>query len=456
VLRPITPLSSVLGRAAAARGRHSAALCYAAGLLTLGAAAIHLSVAPDHLAESLPIGLFSILLSVGQTGLAIATVLTPSRKLFAGATAATLAVLAIWALSRTTGLPIGPTPWKPEPAGFADVTSGLLEAVSAVLFTVLAVRRPRPLPTRRRTMVLTLAPTAVFGLLIAFAGVESGLNGTPIEVDMSAVGPARASVDELREAPGSEPVRSFTLTAEVATVEHRTVWTYNGTVPGPELRVTEGDRMRITLVNHLPRATSIHWHGLSVPNAEDGVTGITQDAVLPGHTYTYEFVLKASGTYWYHAHQEASEQIAEGLYGALVVEPRQGPRFDRDHTIVIGNLGDHLTMNGTRRELRLDARPGELVRLRIVNAVIGDLPGLPERVVLAGAPYAVVALDGHDLNRPPEIGPQRLELGMGQRCDLASASPPLDRWCFSTRSSPAACGPAWAPAPCQRLWTPVP
>ncbi len=100
------------------------------------------------------------------------------------------------------------------------------------------------------------------------------------------------------------------------------VWTYNGTVPGPALRVTQGDRLRVTLVNRLPQPTTIHWHGLIAPNSTDGVAGVTQDAVRPRQRYTYDVIAAAPGTYWYLAHQEADQQVAKGLYGELIVLPR--------------------------------------------------------------------------------------------------------------------------------------
>src|SRR5207245_1056004 len=106
--------------------------------------------------------------------------------------------------------------------------------------------------------------------------------------------------------PGSEPVKKFTRTAAIRNIGGHEAWTFNGTVPGPELRVKTGDRVIVTLVNHLPGATSIHWHGIIVPNAMDGVAGITQDAVKPGGTFTYEFVANEAGTYWYHSHQDTT------------------------------------------------------------------------------------------------------------------------------------------------------
>jgi FtsP/CotA-like multicopper oxidase with cupredoxin domain len=231
-------------------------------------------------------------------------------------------------------------------------------------------------------------------------------------------------VDLLTAAPGDEPVRSLTLTARVARIDGRDAWTYDGTVPGPELRVVQGDRLRVTLVNHLPESTTIHWHGVpGVPNAEDGVAGITQQAVPPGQSMTYEFVASEPGTYWYHSHQDTSNQVTRGLFGALVVEPKSGPTEDRDYTVVLHDgVGGGVVANGTS-DLRLAARPDERVRLRLVDAVAPGMDGTPEAPVLFGAPYRVVALDGRDLNQPQLLGPRRIPIGMGQRADLVFTMP---------------------------------
>ena len=116
--------------------------------------------------------------------------------------------------------------------------------------------------------------------------------------------------------------------------------TYNGQVPGPTIRVAEGDTLRVTLRNGLDQATSIHWHGLHVPNEMDGVAGVTQDAVEPGETFVYEFVVSHAGTFMYHSHENAVEQIDAGLYGTLIVDPqpvegRTPTVFDAEYTMLL-------------------------------------------------------------------------------------------------------------------------
>jgi len=243
-----------------------------------------------------------------------------------------------------------------------------------------------------------------------------------------------------------EPVRSFTLTAQV--VDRPGLpqeWTFNGTVPGPEIRVTKGDHVHVTLVNRLPDGVTIHWHGVRIPNAEDGVAGLTQDAVPPGGTYSYDFIAKDAGTFWYHSHEKTFQEVPRGLFGSLVVEDPDSPKPDRDFTVVYHDSQD-VSITGfklvlrilsqrfgrnTRSETEVDgrpaerlvARPGELVRVRIVNAIAGEMPGAPLRLAVIGSDAVLRAIDSHDINEPQPIGKRLLVLGMGQRFDLELRMP---------------------------------
>jgi FtsP/CotA-like multicopper oxidase with cupredoxin domain len=104
-------------------------------------------------------------------------------------------------------------------------------------------------------------------------------------------------------------------------------------VPGPELRLTEGDRLRVTVQNHLPQDTTVHWHGLPIPNAMDGVPNVTQSPIRPGQSFTYDFIAPVAGTYFYHSH--GGLQADRGLYGPLIIEPaRETMRYDREFVLV--------------------------------------------------------------------------------------------------------------------------
>jgi len=420
---------------------YNRALLYPVALLTLGAAVIHSSVVAHHLQEYLPFGLFFILVGAAQVALAGATLLMPGRKLFAWGMAGTVAVIGLWVVSRAVGLPFGP-PEKIVGLRLADPLSlfleiatangqlaglltSLLELISLPLFALLLARGPRP---RRRRPAWLVALAIVLAALITLpvvaltlAGAGAEANPLPYAVNMSTAMPGQpiVAMASLVEPPGPQPLKTFTLTAEVVHLNGQDLWTYNGAVPGPELRVNQGDRVRVTLINHLPAATSIHWHGLRLPNADDGVAGVTQQAAPPGVSYTYEFVAKDPGTYWYHSHQDTQKQVPLGLYGALIVSPAgapPGPVFDRDVSVIMGDANPNA-------DLHVDALPGQRVRLRVISAFQEDVTGYPELLALSGAPYQVVALDGHDLNQPQMLSPELLPIGPGQRYDLAFQMP---------------------------------
>lgn len=133
---------------------------------------------------------------------------------------------------------------------------------------------------------------------------------------------------------------TFTLTAKESMLHlddntMKNVWTYNGTVPGPQLRVKQGETIKVVLKNELPEPVTIHWHGVPVPNNMDGIPGITQNAVKPGESFTYQFKVDVPGTYWYHSHQNGVVQVDKGLYGSLVVEPKDQQPVDKDYTLVL-------------------------------------------------------------------------------------------------------------------------
>jgi FtsP/CotA-like multicopper oxidase with cupredoxin domain len=435
------------------RFRPSSWTAIRAAFFTLGAAAIHAAVMPQHFQEYTLFGVFFLAAALGQAGLAAALLFSPSRLLAILGIEGNLALVALWLISRTVGVPIGPDPWRPETVGVADTAATVLELVA--VWNLIRLARGQVTPGGsslrfRLRPVLALLP----GLLLTIVGVEGGTEAMPASVNMSAPVLPRQSptpMNSLVAAQGDEPVRSFTLVAEPAHIAGQTAWTFNGTVPGPELRVTQGDRVLVTLINHLPLSTTIHWHGVPVPNAEDGVAGVTQNAVLPGFPYTYEFVARDAGTFWYHSHQDTANQLTRGLFGALVVEPRGGQIADRDYTLIFHEFpgqaiispgllglagyvrqafsGQSVAVNGVTGDLRLEAQPGERVRLRLIGALEGEqygplmMIGQPLELVVTGTCYQVVALDGNDLNAPQCIGPQRLRLGIGQRYDLQFVVP---------------------------------
>ncbi len=214
------------------------------------------------------------------------------------------------------------------------------------------------------------------------------------------------------------------------------VWAYNGTVPGPLLRVRRGTKLKVTLENHAADTTSLHWHGIRLPNAMDGVPGLTQKPVGRGESFVYEFEAKDSGTFWYHPHWKSYEQVERGLYGALIVEEDHPPVVDRDVLWVLddwrltseakiagdfgsifdmshaGRLGNTVTVNGKIAE-EFAVRAGERIRLRLLNVANARIFGLRFGAL---APQ-LIATDGHAI-APHALEGNRVVLGPGMRADL--------------------------------------
>jgi FtsP/CotA-like multicopper oxidase with cupredoxin domain len=181
---------------------------------------------------------------------------------------------------------------------------------------------------RRKFLQTTAAGAASLG----FPG--SSLGSETLQLDGGASNHDQRATDQ-----GRGPVREFRLTAAKGEVEvapgniYRT-WLYNGQFPGPEIRVKEGERLRIIVENQLPEGTTVHWHGVPVPNAMDGVPGLTQKPITPGESFAYEFEATPAGSYIYHSH--VGLQIDRGLIGPLVVEETTPHvAYDRDYVLVL-------------------------------------------------------------------------------------------------------------------------
>jgi FtsP/CotA-like multicopper oxidase with cupredoxin domain len=233
---------------------------------------------------------------------------------------------------------------------------------------------------------------------------------------------------------------AFTLTAQASSLEVESgrtlpVWTFNNSVPGPEIRVKQGDQVKITLKNELPEPVSIHWHGVPVPISMDGIPGVTQNAVQPGQSFTYEFTATTAGTYWYHSHQDSVNQIDRGLYGSFIVEPRTDT-VNRDYILMLDEwmAGDShsahgtapaaghdmsmynlLTINGRSGASvqNLAVKQGDKVRLRLINA------GYKSHVLhLHGHEWKVTATDGQPINNPQALKNSFLTIAPGERYDV--------------------------------------
>ncbi|HEV8309961.1 MAG TPA: multicopper oxidase domain-containing protein, partial [Methylomirabilota bacterium] len=166
------------------------------------------------------------------------------------------------------------------------------------------------------------------------AAARAGLGAAAVSLGGSLPGrPAAAQPGGIREIR----LEARELTWELAPGKRIGGMAYNGRIPGPEIRVREGERVRVLLTNALAEPTTIHWHGVNVPNAMDGVPGVTQKPVPPGSTFVYEFDARPAGTRWYHTHAQEHRQLDLGLAAPLIIEPT-GPEpfpFDREYTLVL-------------------------------------------------------------------------------------------------------------------------
>jgi FtsP/CotA-like multicopper oxidase with cupredoxin domain len=266
----------------------------------------------------------------------------------------------------------------------------------------------------------------------------------------------------------AKPVREFHFSASKASVNlgaggDFVAWTYNGQVPGPEIRVKEGEIIRVVLRNFLPEGTTIHWHGIPLPNAMDGVPRITQPAVKPGETFVYEFEAKPAGSFIYHSH--AKYQLDQGLYGPLIIEPsRSDESYDREYTLMLEDwvmrdgggvartqrrpaMGGMHGMMHRGRNFRSDVEPllepiydgyavngkiypavdpvrvkkGDKVKLRLINPSSATIYYLR----LAGHTLTITHTDGNPI-KPIET--DVLRIGMGERYDVMFVADNPGHW----------------------------
>lgn len=239
-----------------------------------------------------------------------------------------------------------------------------------------------------------------------------------------------------------QPDKAFTLRAAPSQqhivgpdFEATDVWSFNGAVPGSAIRVPMGQVLNVDVENRLAEPTAVHWHGIRLPNAMDGVAGLTQKAILPNETFNYSFTPPDAGTYWYHSHMNAYEQVGRGLYGPLIIEEAVPPVVDRDLVWMIddwrllddasisndfgaghdrshaGRIGNVPTINGKFRDI-VKVRSGERIRLRLINAANARVFSLNFK----GLNPTIIAIDGQPLIPYQANGP--VVIGAAGRVDL--------------------------------------
>ena len=277
--------------------------------------------------------------------------------------------------------------------------------------------------------------------------------------DMAAVKPRQVTFEAAPDAKGDrvlQPriengVKIFDIEASIirwnilpdVAVE---AYAYNRQIPGPRLQLTEGDHVRINFRNALPESTTVHWHGLIVPNEMDGPANVTQKPVPPGGTYTYEFDVGQSGTYFYHSHDHPDRQQGLGLYGAILIAPKDSSaevKADLDYTIQLqewlkrewrtfpamimeGALPNYFTINGKAYPSTdtVDMKVGQTIKLRF----IGTNNNFVHPMHVHGGPFEVVAVDGVTLNQSARYQADTVNVGPGQRYDVVWTARRPGKW----------------------------
>lgn len=306
---------------------------------------------------------------------------------------------------------------------------------------------------------LTLSAEDVGGLVMP-PGMIMGRETTAQAMqDMAAIDPDEVSYTAPREARGDAPldpriedgVKVFDL--EVSVIEWNILpdtrvmaYAFNRQVPGPRIVLQEGDRVRFNVTNKIPEPTTVHWHGVILPNAMDGAAEITQDPIEPGGTHTYEFITQQSGTFFYHSHSHIDRQQTLGMYGALIIEPRDATAEpDFDHELIVqlqewtfkdgytypampmeGALPNFFTINGKAFPATetVSMRVGERLKVRF----IGSNGSFIHPMHIHGGPFRIIETDGYPVPDAAQLTKDTVNVAPGERYDVIWEALEPGRW----------------------------
>jgi FtsP/CotA-like multicopper oxidase with cupredoxin domain len=271
--------------------------------------------------------------------------------------------------------------------------------------------------------------------------------------EVSYAAPTEARGDQLLEPRVQGGIKVFDL--DISVIEWNILpdeqveaYAFNRQVPGPRIRVTEGDRVRINVTNDLPEATSVHWHGMILPNQMDGAADVTQKPIEPGESFAYEFTAGQAGTYFYHSHKEPDRQQGLGMYGALIVDPKDPARdaaYDYDQEMVVqlqewlerdgytypamimeGALPNYFTINGKSypETETVNMEVGERLRIRF----IGSNYNFVHPMHVHGGPFEIVETDGNVVPEEARLLKDTVNVGPGERYDVIWQARKPGKW----------------------------
>lgn len=335
-------------------------------------------------------------------------------------------------------------------------------------------------PTRAQIVAVNITSVVVLAAAVIWSAFFANLNlsaedvggaimppgmimtwDTPGEAmrDMAAVDPRAVNYTAPEDARGDqllEPrlegdVKVFDLDISVIRwniLGYKQVMAYafNRQVPGPRLHIIEGDRVRVSVTNRLPESTTVHWHGLILPNEMDGPAEVTQEPIEPGDTFTYEFVAQQYGTYFYHTHDHIDRQQALGLYGALIIDPRNPkvlPDYDLEYTVQLqewleregytypamlmeGGLPNFFTINGKAYPdtETIEMKVGQTLLVRF----IGSNNNFVHPMHIHGGPFTIVATDGNPVLETARLVKDTVNVGPGERYDVLWTAREPGKW----------------------------
>lgn len=310
-----------------------------------------------------------------------------------------------------------------------------------------------------RVMPMTMQPMRVCNLIMPPGMIMTQGQSVQALRDMAAVDPAQvrsvapvgARGDRTLRAQVVGGVKVYRLTVSLVRWSilpgtQVNAYAFNGTVPGPRIRLRQGDRVRFIVTNRLPEPTSVHWHGLIVPNRMDGPAYITQRPIPPGGRFVYSFRVTQQGTFFYHSHTSADRQQGLGMYGALIIDPRTPParkQWDRETVVQLGEwtVRDGYTFPSMPMEGALPnfftiegkSYPSTpTIRLKVGQRLLVRFIGTNDVAIhpmhIHGGPFRIVATDGNPVPRAAQLQKDTVDVGPGERYDVIWTARRPGRW----------------------------